>query len=704
MSAQPATSLYLLPSSSAAEWLTAEQVMTATGWSRRTFFRNVSGLIARDSDRTAPNGRKVREYLAASLPAEARGKIGVSGDGRKLQAGESAGGLIPNQSLLFTSLPSPTDEHRITLPDPEDQAQAEQRLGILKPILEFGDDPGRYASLRLKDGRPVTSPTRLLMYQAETHDIAERTLKTWIQRYRAGGFPALADKQRSDKNTSRWFAHNEKAAHLAAYLHLICQQSYRVCHEAIQQDAEMLGLGDDLPSYETVRAWLASAPPYLKAYAREGRRAYQERMSPYISRHYADVASNQIWVSDHMIHDVEVMNDCFPEAPYGTPIRLRFTCLLDFHSRYVVGASWCWEGSSRSIATALRRAALRHGACEHFYCDNGKDYRKVAKGAMPAYLAKTAVDEQEWWANETRWLDEIGILGRLQMKVTHCIVRHPQSKHVERFFRTLHERFDKQWFQNYTGGAPHLRPDATTAAMELHRKLVKQGRANESFHPPASYFIAACMAWIDEYHHRVHEGEGMDGRTPAQVFEQDRLDESRPMPSERDLALLLAEQTRRKVRECSIELNKRRYTYYDAESRDVLHEMNERDVLVAYDPNDTEGVAILDQDGHFLCWAREEQMLGFNPADPEIQQQIGQSMADRRHLEKSARNLLEGIARTARSNGARTPVEMLAERTKVSPIVEATLTHRAPKLKPDPEAAAPPSAADIAQNFLEALK
>src|SRR5579884_4301354 len=194
-------------------------------------------------------------------------------------------------------------------------------------------------------------------------------------------------------------------------------------------------------------------------------------------------------------------------------------------------------------------------------------------------------------------------------------------------------------------------------------------------------------------------------RTPAEVFasEQNPARGAQRLDSQ-SLALLLAEQTRRKVRQCAIELNKRRYIHYDAVSRDVLHEMNEREVIVAYDPLDPDGVAVLDAGGHFLCWARAEERIGFDPADKEIQRRIGESMADRRHFEKSVRNAVDSISLAARANGARPPVAMLAERAKVSPIVENALTHRAPKLKPDPEAAAPPSAADIAANFLEALK
>lgn len=690
--------IYALPAPE--RWLSAEEALEATGWSAFWLREKAKSeeVISRESSAVSANGRRQREYLAASLPAEAKARL-ASADRSPRAVAKS------DWTPLFAGQNAVTDLVRVALPDPAQQKQAEERLAILQPILDFAADPGRYRMLRLTDGSAVTSKSAMIAYQSAAHNVSRSTVNNWLKAWREGGFPALANRQRADKNTSRWFEAHRKAAYLAAWLYLDCRQSFRAIYEAIEQDAEMLDLGeDDLPSYETVRSWLRGLPPYLTTYAREGRAAYQNRMAPYLRRHYNDVAANQIWVSDHMIHDVEVMNDCFPEAPYGTPIRLRFTCLLDFRARYVVGASWCWEGSSRSIATAMRRAVMQHGPCAHFYCDNGKDYRKVAKGAVPAYLREPE-EIAGWHEAELAELHQRGILARLGIKISHCIVRHPQSKHVERFFRTMHEQFDKRW-HTYTAGAPHLRPDATSAAMMYHRKLLKHGRVEESLHPPASYFIALCMAWIEQYHQRPHSGEGMDGRTPAQVFAEERgPDGKRPAPEPRDLAIMLAEHKRGCcVRECAIEFRKHRYTYFDKESLDVLHSLNELEVTIAYDPLDLEAVAVLDEAGHFLCWAKAENFIDFNPADPEVQRRIGESMADRRHLEKQTRELVSGIARAARANGARNPVEMLAERAQVSPIVDAVLTHRAPRLRPDPEATAPASAADIAANFLEALK
>ena len=52
---------------------------------------------------------------------------------------------------------------------------------------------------------------------------------------------------------------------------------------------------------------------------------------------------------------------------------------------------------------------------------------------MPAAV-RNHLEPAEWYRLELRQLEELGVLARLGMAVQHCIVRHPQSKHVERFF------------------------------------------------------------------------------------------------------------------------------------------------------------------------------------------------------------------------------------------------------------------------------
>ena len=335
--------------------------------------------------------------------------------------------------------------------------------------------------------------------------------------------------------------------------------------------------------------------------------------------------------------------------------------MIDYRSRLVAGASWAWEGSSRAIAATMRRAILRHGPPEHLYVDNGKDYKKVAKGATPGYLRESPLAPIGWWKQELESIAATGFLARLGIAVTHCIPHHPQSKHVERFFRTLHERFDKVW-PTYTSGNPFTRPDRTTVAMMDHRRLVRAGRAAESRHPLASRFIVACLAWMEEYNSTAHTGEGMDGGTPLQVFNANLNPNQAPSPDPAALVLLMAEHETRQVRECAITLRKRRYIPADQAGWMTLHERNEREILVAYDPNEFDSAAALDLDGNFLAWLQAEELVRFAPGDPKTQQQIADSFQTRRGLEKATRNTLTEISRIARSNGAQSPLEAMATR------------------------------------------
>jgi len=406
---------------------------------------------------------------------------------------------------------------------------------------------------------------------------------------------------------------------------------------------------------------------------------------------------------------VEIQNDLFEEVPFGTTGRLRISAFVDYRSRKAWG-TWAWEGSSRSIAATMLRAMLEVGPPEGIYVDNGKDYKKVAKGAihgseLPAIGDDDAKAPQTWYDDEYKRIERTGLLARLGIAVTHCIPRHPQSKHVERFFRTMHERFDAV-HSTYTSGSPFTRPEATEAAMMRHRRLLKAGRVEESNHPTASRFILGCLSWIREYNATPHSGEGMDGRSPDEVFASELNPNQKPVPNPETLALLLSEYVKRGVRECAVQLNHYRYTPRpeDRMAWAAMHEANEGEVLVGYNPEDPEFVVALTLDGRFLAWLEAEPLLRFAPNDPATQRQIGQSMEIRRGLEKAQKGALKAIAAGARGLGARSAEEMLYGRLQLPAATGAVITQRRPRLRPDKEAVAPSTAADIASNFLEALK
>jgi hypothetical protein len=264
----------------------------------------------------------------------------------------------------------------------------------------------------------------------------------------------------------------------------------------------------------------------------------------------------------------------------------------------------------------------------------------------------------------------------------------------------MHERFDRKW-PTYTGGRSDLRPDLTKAAMAAHRNLLRRGDVDRSQHPRASLFMGAFRVWLDEYHATSHGGQGMNNRTPLEAFTEEANPRQLPAPEPEQLAVMLLERKTRVVQECSVELWKRRYVCYDGQSYEQMNRLNRTQVIVAYDPNDAEAVAILDEEGNFLTWARAEQFL---PQSAEAGPAIAASMEARRHLEKKDRKTLRAITLAARSGGAKSEVEHLAERACLPIAVGDRMTHGRPYTRPDVNAVAPPTAADIASNFLEALK
>jgi hypothetical protein len=588
--------------------------------------------------------------------------------------------ILPQFGLTIPSLaPAVGRLQRVALTNADDLAQAEARYKIIYPLLTYRLEVPGQRLLRLKDGTPVTSFTRMVEYVSENSGIAVGTLYRWLARYKEGGLPALADQRRCDKNTSRYFAKYPKSAWMAAYLYLEERMSIKVCHEVIVREHELLEIPvDELPSYETVRAFLKSMPPALEVYARRGRKAYRDRMSPYLKRLYTDIYSNEIWVGDHMIHDVEGANDCYDEAEYGSPVRIRLSMLLDFRSRYPVGRTWCWEGSSRAIVASMIRGFETCGMPDGVLFDNGHDYDKVAKGAAHRLVKDSPVAPKAWWKSEIEGIENSGFLRRCGITITNCLPYHPQGKHIERFFRGLHERFDKLW-PTYTGGTPFSRPDTTSVAMAEHRRLVRAGRVDESKHPRVSRIIAECDAWMEEY----ADTEGMEGATPRQIFKEYRNPNQKPTPDPAALVLLMADREKRRVRECAVTVDKRRYMPVDQPGWATMHEFNERDVLVAYEKGAYEFAAALDLDGNFLAWLNVETLVRFAPGDPATQIIVSESMANRRRLEKGVRETVTTITRVARQIGAVSPLQAMQARHQLTaqPDVEGIITHR-PQLAP----------------------
>jgi hypothetical protein len=625
------------------------------------------------------------------------------------------------QLALTLPLPQPVSgPQRVLLTSPEAEAQASQRLAVIEMIQNYQREPERFGRLTLLDGSPVSSYSRMVEFAAENNGVSRCTIFNWLKAYKAGGKAGLADKQRKDRGTSRWFEAYPQAKNFAAYLSLgesglsgldPCQnfvgQSVSYIHSELIRQAKMLGIPqDDLPSYGTVRRWLDQIPASMRIYAQKGKLAYRDLVSPHLTRAITDVHANQILVGDHAYHDVMLRNDCFSNVEWGVKIRIRITGFDDYRSRKLVGMSWCWEGSSRSLCAAMILPLTTFGSPECILLDNGKDMLKFGKGA-PAYMSESAIAPEHWRQAEIEALEATGFLARTGIAVQFCQPYHGQAKNIERFWGTLHQKWDKLW-PTYTSGSPATRPVITAEAMERHDKLMKRGRADESELPTTSAFIQATRAWIEEYNNTSHTGCGMEGATPNEVFKSCFNPKQKPPIDAATLSLLMAERAMPTVRKCVVTLNKKRYEPVDREGWQLLHDLDGSKILVAYEPAAPDVATALTLDGNFLCALRTEELVLYAPSDPHTKELISASMATRRGLEKHTRESIRTLSIAARSQGALSPLESIATRLQLpaNTGLADLITQRTPKPSPntDDTPSRPATPAEAARQGLKLLE
>src|ERR1035441_8234385 len=189
----------------------------------------------------------------------------------------------------------------------------------------------------------------------------------------------------------------------------------------------------------------------------------------------------------------------------------------------------------------------------------------------------------------------------------------------------------------------------------------------------------------------------MNGRSPDQVFWEYPNPAQRPPFEPADLVRTFVERQRRKIRECSVTLEGRRYIGADSVAAHLLHDQAEQEVIVTYDSNDADNVAVLDMENNFLCWVKPEQLL---PHSAEAKPAIALAIAERRRLRNGTQDAIGEIPRLAAATGASTPLEIMERKARALPIDPRDFVSQR-RVRPDNLARAPLSSDEIARRFRE---
>jgi transposase InsO family protein len=249
------------------------------------------------------------------------------------------------------------------------------------------------------------------------------TMKSWLRAYRKGGFEALKPKSRSDGGRPRRLdALTLKAIEIKckAYPGFSIQKLY----EALR-DQNLLG---EPPVHYNTLLRIVTTQGWMSIKARtDVRKAFE-----------VDHV-NDLWIADFM-HGPQVRS-------HNRSVKAILCAIIDDHSRMVVGHAFNAAETISSLTVVLKQAFLAYGIPKRLYVDNGPSFSSELLAKSCALAGISLIHSKPYDS--------------------------PSRGKVERFFRTVRERF-----------LPGLQPGVSLQELDQ-----------------------IFWIWLQEdYHHKLHNG------------------------------------------------------------------------------------------------------------------------------------------------------------------------------------------------------
>ncbi|MDY0150642.1 MAG: Mu transposase C-terminal domain-containing protein [Candidatus Cloacimonas sp.] len=404
----------------------------------------------------------------------------------------------------------------------------------------------------------------------------ERALRLWIERYQEArqDMYALIHRGRN-KEHRRKVTDQESALLLQVLLHPN-QVSVGSAISALKTKARMGWIASP-SSVPTLRRWCKeweADNPAIWNQTRKGSKYVAEHIIKTIMRDSNVLDVGEVWVADGHTLAFDIFN---PKT--GKAQRMTMIMVLDWASRYPVGASLAFTEDSQHIQIAFRNGFLNWGALPKFvYLDNGKAF-------------KSKLFHEAWEAHDLE-VELGGIFPKLNIGAQFAASYNAKAKVIERFFLTFQEQFER-FVSSFRGSCIDNKPAPLMRNEKWAQKLYKSV-------PPT---IEEAMQMIGFYVRYVY-GEtphgGLGGKTPWQVFS------SAPLPQERlvqpcRLNFMMLSAERKAVRNDGIVFNKLRYWH------PALIDLIGKPVIFRYDLADARWILVYDTKDVFICQAELRQ-------------------------------------------------------------------------------------------------
>ena len=221
--------------------------------------------------------------------------------------------------------------------------------------------------------------------------ISVSTMKTWLKKYRKGGFDALKPRSRSDGGRPRRLDEQ-----VLKVIEVKCKAYPSLSVQKLYEELRDQGLLGQPPiHYNTL----------LRIVKTKGWLVPQQRTD--VRKAFEVDNVNDLWVCDFM-HGPQVRS-------HNRSVKAVLCAILDDHSRMVVGHAFNTSETISSLTIVLKEAFLAYGIPKRLYVDNGPSFSSDLLSKSCAMAGISLIHSKPYDS--------------------------PSRGKVERLFRTIRERF-----------------------------------------------------------------------------------------------------------------------------------------------------------------------------------------------------------------------------------------------------------------------
>ena len=313
---------------------------------------------------------------------------------------------------------------------------AQFRFALIAPVIQgLFSDASRTAYYKRITEKPITFP------DGTTKQVSYKTIEKWVSNYQRFGFDALMPGERSDKGSTRVLSDTA-----IEEIYRLKQMFPRL--NATQIHAQLIQNG-----FIPVTVNVCAVQRFIKKNDLKSARNPNLRDR----KAFEEDAFGKMWQTD----------TCY--FPYitedGKSHRVYAICIIDDHSRLIVGGALFYNDSAANFQCVFKQAVATYGIPTKLYTDNGAPYvneqLSLICGSIGTVLLHTKVRdgaskakiERFWRTTKERWL------YGLNMDNIHSLAEFNAlfQEYIRSYNTTEHSRINCTPFERYQNTKENIR-------------------------------------------------------------------------------------------------------------------------------------------------------------------------------------------------------------------------------------------------------